>query len=153
MIAGVGLAIHDMNTKSHLNEIHAGQPAPLVWNIPNGDVLPLDLRLDSDKRQSTEPSVKDSINIIDSVRYVDKYIWRVKYKTASDRTTAREVGEHPEAVTPDSLPVCPTTICALEREEQPRDTVGTPKVSSIRLIVDGETVYSKDDNHSTGEGQ
>lgn len=150
MIAGISLAMYDRGT--HLNEIHAGQPAPIVWNIPNGNVLPLDLRLDSDKRQPNIP-VRDSINIVDSVRYVDKYIYRVKYKNVADRTTAREVGEHPEAVTPDSLPVCPTTICALEREEQPRDTVGTPKVSSIRLIVDGETVYSKDDNHSTGEGQ
>lgn len=150
MMAGIGLAVYDSDT--HLNELHAGQPAPLVWNIPKGDVIPLDLRLDSEKRQPNI-QVKDSINIIDSVRWVEKYRYLVKYKTVSDRTTAREVGEHPEAVNPDSLAGCPTTICTLDREENTSEVVDTSKVSSIQLTVNGKIVYSKDDNHSTGEGQ
>lgn len=149
MVAGICLAIHDTDT--HLNELHASQPAPIIWNIPNKDVLPLDLRLDSDKRQP-DVQIRDSVNIIDSVRWINKY--RYLTKTATDRTTAREVGEHPEAINPDSLPVCPTTICTLDdREEQPSEVVDTSKVSSIQLTVNGKIVYSKDDNHSTGESQ
>lgn len=149
MMAGIGLAVY--NTNTHLNELHASQPAP-VWNIPNGNVLPLDLQLSLDKRQPDIP-VRDSVNIIDSIRWVDKYRYRIKYKTATDRTTAREVGEHPEAVNPDSLPVCTTTICTLNREEQLSEVVDTSKVSSIQLTVNGKIVYSKDDIHSTEGGQ
>jgi hypothetical protein len=150
MVAGIGLAIYDSDT--HLNELYAGEPAPLVWNIPNGGVIPLDLRLDSEKRQP-DIQMRDSINIIDSIRWVDKYRYRIKYKTVSDRTTAREAGEHPDGVNPDTLAGRTATICALEREEQPSDTVGTPKVPSIQLSVGGKVVYSNDDNHSTGESQ
>lgn len=144
MVVGVGLAIHDLAT-THLNEIHASQPAPLVWNIPNGNVLPLDLQLSLDKRQPT--TVKDSINIVDSVRWVDKVRYRIKYKTVPTCAKA-----HTETITPDSLAER-TNECALVREEKTKETVDTSKVSSIQLIIDGETVYSKNDNHSTGEGQ
>ena len=151
MLAGAFLALHEFDINKHI-QIQAGQPAPLVWNIPKGNVIPLDLQLDLEKRQTSD-FVKDSINIVDSIRWVDKYVYKVKYKTVSDRTTARNVGEHIEAVTPDSLPVCPTEICAPEREEQPGEIVGVPKTPSVQLTIDGNVVYSTDDIHSTGEGQ
>lgn len=145
MVVGVGLAIHDLTT-SHLNEIHASQPAPMVWNIPSGNVLPLDLQLSLDKRQSNG-SVRDSINIIDSIRWTDKIRYRIKYKTVPNCAKAQ-----PETVIPDSL-AGRTNECTLVREEKTKETVDTSKVSSIQLIIDGETVYSKNDNHSTGESQ
>ena len=150
MVAGICLGIHDSDT--HYNEIKAGTTSQLMWNIPRGNV-PLDLQLDLEKRQH-RASPKDSINIVDSVRWVEKIRWKTRYKTVADRTAAREVGEHLTAITPDSLPSEPTINCTLvDREEQPSEVVDTSKVPSIQLSVGGKVVYSTDDNHSTGEGQ
>lgn len=146
MIAGIALAIYDGNTPKQ-NEIMASNTSQLVWNVPKGKI-PLDLQLDLDKRQLNE-TPKDSINIIDSIRYVDKVRWKTRYKDAADRTTAREAGIHLAAVTPDSLPMNPTKISTPDREEQPGETVAASKATSIQLTVDGEIVYSTDDNHST----
>ena len=52
------------------------------------------------------------------------------------------------ATTPDSLPSKPENIDMLGREEYPKDGVESSKGSSIQLTVDGEVVYSKNDNHS-----
>ena len=57
------------------------------------------------------------------------------------------------AVTPDSLSAKPANNSMLGREEYPKDSVVTSKVTSIQLTVDGEVVYSKNDNHSGVEGQ
>jgi len=151
MIAGVGLAFYDGDTHKY-NEIMASEANQLMWNVPKGKVLPLDLQLDLEKRQLGE-SPKDSINIIDSIRWVEKIRWKTRYKSVADRTTAREVGQHLAAVTPDSLSENPATTCTLDREEQPNEIVGTSKVPSIQLTVDGNVVYSTDENHSTEGGQ
>lgn len=154
MIAGIALAIYEPNT--HGNEIQA---SPLVWNIPKGNVIPLDLQLDLEKRQSNNVPVKDSINIQDSIRYIYKvkYVYRPKPedsdKCVAARTTARNVGQHLAAVTPDSLPMNPALTGTPDREEQPGETVVTSKATSIQLTVDGNVVYSTDDNHSTEGGQ
>ena len=149
MVAGISLAVYD--TKPSGNTIQA---SPITWNIPKGNVIPLDLQLDLEKRQVHEaPNVKDSVNIIDSVRYIDKVRWKVRYKNVADRTTAREAGQHLTAVNPDSLPMNPAIIGTPDREEQPGETVVASKATSIQLTVDGNVVYSTDDNHSTEGGQ
>ena len=151
MIAGISLAIWN-NPVGHHQQISAAQP--LQWAVNKSNVLPLDLQLSLDNGQHRETSIKDSINIVDSVRWVTKTRWKTRYKNVADRTTAREVGKHLVAVTPDSMPKNPTIISTLEdREEQPNEAVDTSKVSSIQLIVDGNVVYSKDDNHSAEEGK
>ena len=148
MIAGIALAIYEPDT--HGNELQA---SPLVqWNIPKGNVMPLDLQLDLEKRQN-HASPKDSINIVDSVRWVEKIRWKTRYKNVADRTTAREAGQHLAAVTPDSLPMNPAIIGTPDREEQPGEVVVASKATSIQLTVDGNVVYSTDDNHSTEGGQ
>ena len=153
MIAGVSAAFMDYSPPGNKTLMAATLPQqPLMWN--NNGVMPLDLQLDLDKRLSREtPTVNESRT--DTV-YVDKVKWktRYRYKTVSDRTAAREVGEHLTAVTPDSLPHAPTIISTLDREEQPNDIVGTPNVPSIQLTVDGVIVYqSEDEIHSTEESQ
>lgn len=154
MVAGISLAVYD--TKPSGNTIQAN---PITWNIPKGNVIPLDLQLDLEKRQPNNVPVKDSINIQDSIRYIYKvkYVYRPKPedsdKCVAARTTARNAGQHLAAVTPDSLPMNPATIGTPDREEQPGETVVASKATSIQLTVDGNVVYSTDDNHSTGEGQ
>lgn len=150
MVAGISLAVYNKGTVNH-QTIMAAQP--LQWNVKPG-TLPLDIQFDLDKRQSHEsPKVKDSINIIDSVRIINKIRWKTRYKNDADRTAAREVGEHLVAVSPDSLSSMPTITSTMGREEQPIEVVDTSKVSSIQLTVNGKVVYSKNDNHSTEEGQ
>ena len=51
------------------------------------------------------------------------------------------------------MPTKPVNNDMLGREEYPKDSVVTPKVTSIQLTVDGKVVYSKNDNHSGVEGQ
>ena len=57
------------------------------------------------------------------------------------------------AITPDSMSAKPVNNDMLGREEYPKDSVVTSKVTSIQLTVDGKVVYSKNDNHSGVEGQ
>jgi len=150
MIAAVALAKFNHNTVDH-QTVMAAQP--LQWSVQPGN-LPLDVKLDFDKRLSHEtPKIKDSINIIDSVRIVEKVRWKTRYKNVADRTAARDVGEHLMPANPDSMSSEPTLISTLGREEQPSEVVDTSKVSSIQLTVNGKIVYSKNDNHSTEGGQ
>ena len=146
MIAGVSAAFMDYSPPSNKTMMAATMPEPLQWNVTGK--LPLDLQLDLEERLSHEPCIKDSINIIDSVRIINKVRWKTRYKDVADRTTAREVGTHPMAVIPDSMSKNPTIISTLDREEQPSEVAGVSKTPSIQLTVDGEVVYSRDDNHS-----
>lgn len=151
MIAGVSAAFMDYNPPSNKTMMAATIPEPLQWNT-NG-LMPLDLQLDLDKRLSHEAPTVEPERIIDTV-YVDKIKWKTRYKTVAARTTAREVGEHMPAVTPDSMPHVPTIISTLEREEQPNDFEESPNGPSIQLTVDGVIVYQSEDViHSTEESQ
>ena len=152
MIAGVSTAFMDYSPPSNKTMMAATIPEPLQWNT-NG-LMPLDLQLDLDKRLSREtPTAKDTVTVTDTV-YIDKIQWKTRYKTVAARTTAREVGEHTAAVTPDSMPHAPTIISTLEREEQPNDFEESPNGPSIQLTVDGVIVYQSEDViHSTEESQ
>lgn len=152
MILGVATAFQKQSPSSN-NVMQAAtiESAPLAWSN-NGRTLPLDLQLDLDKRLDREsPNVRDSIVLRDSV--VTKIRWKVRYKSVADRTAAREAGEHLTAVTPDSLPENPAIISTVGREEQPIEIVDVSKTPSIQLSVDGQVVYSSNDNHSAEEGQ
>jgi hypothetical protein len=151
MIAGVSAAFMDYNPPSNKTMMAATIPEPLQWNT-NG-LMPLDLQLDLDKRLSHETPTVEPERIVDTI-YVDKIKWKTRYKTVAARTTAREVGEHIPAVTPDSMPHVPTIISTLEREEQPNDFEESPNGPSIQLTVDGVIVYQSEDViHSTEESQ
>lgn len=152
MFAGISAAFMDYSPPSGKTMMAATiTQQPLMWSNTNGR-LPLDLQLDLDKRLSHESPTADTIRVSDTV-YVDKVKWKVRYKTVAARTTAREAGEHPAAVTPDSMSRAPAINSTLGREEQPNESVDTSKVPSIQLTVDGEVVYSRNDNNSTGESQ
>ena len=151
MIAGVATAFWNFDVPSNKTAMAANLPQ-LNW-APNVK-MPLDLQLDLDKRLSHEPSVtKDSINIIDSVRWTTKIRWKTRYKNEADRTAAREVGTHLTPVNPDSMPEKPTIISTVDREEYATETVGVSKTPSIQLSVDGEIVYSSNDNNSAEGSQ
>ena len=86
--------------------------------------------------------------------YVDKIKWKTRYKLRTNRTEERNMGTHPAAVTPDSMPPVPMITRTLDREEQPSDSADYSKWPAIQLTVDGKIVYqSEDDIHSTGESQ
>ena len=153
MFAGISAAFMDFSPPSNKTMMAATVPQPVLQWSTNGR-LPLDLQLDLDKRLSHEAPIKDSVNIVDSVRWVEKVRWKTRYKNVAARTTAREVGEHPMPVTPDSASRAPTIIRTLEREEQPNEFAVDPKSPAIQLRVDGVIVYnSEDEIHSTEESQ
>lgn len=152
MFVAISAAFMDYSPPSNKTMMAATIPEPLQWNTTPGK-LPLDLRLDLDKRLSRETPTVEPERIVDTV-YVDKIKWKTRYKTVAARTTAREVGEHMTAVTPDSMPHAPTIISTLEREEQPNDFEESPNGPSIQLTVDGVIVYQSEDViHSTEESQ
>ena len=152
MIAGVAAAFMDFNPSSNKTMMAATvPPTTLQWNT-NGK-LPLDLQLDLDKRLSHESCTVDTIRMTDTV-YVDKIKWKTRYKLRTNRTEERNMGTHPAAVTPDSMPPVPMITRTLDREEQPSDSADYSKWPAIQLTVDGKIVYqSEDDIHSTGESQ
>lgn len=149
MIAGISLAVYKVDTRQTV----MAQAPPLQWNVSGK--MPLDLQLDLDKRLSSGSEIKDSIRYKDSIILRDSVVFRIHYKmrTLAPRTEAREAGNHLTAITPDSMPSSPTNISTLVREEQTNDSVDVSKTPSIQLIVDGQTVYSRNDNHSTEGSQ
>ena len=152
MIAGAGLAISNLKSLPQ-NTIAAATPYYRPTPVIVGNTLPLDIQRDLNKKDSeSRATSKDSINIIDSVRWVTKTRWKTRYRDDA-HITHHGTGNEMAAVTPDSLSAKPVNTDMLGREENPKDDVVTSKVTSIQLTVDGEVVYSKNDNHSGVEGQ
>ena len=152
MIAGAGLAISNLKSLPQ-NTIAAATPyyrptLPIVGNI-SSPAYQCEL---GEKNSESRATSKDSINIIDSVRWVTKTRWKTRYRDAAHITHCG-TGNEMAAVNPDNLSAKPVNIDMLGREEYPKDSVVTSKVTSIQLTVDGEVVYSKNDNHSGVEGQ
>ena len=150
MIFGVATAFQ--NFKFPNNKVAMAQPLPAPIEISRPG-MPLEIGVKSNDRLSRGSSIKDSVVIRDSVRWVTKTKWKTRYKDVADRTTARDAGTHPWAVTPDSMKENPAITSTMGREEYPIDTVGVSKTPSIQLTVDGEVVYSRNDNHSGVGGQ
>ena len=153
MIAGAGLAISNLKVKPQ-NTIAAATPYYRPVPAIVGRTLPPAYRcelgeMDSDSRAT---SSKDSINIIDSVRWVTKTRWKTRYRDI-DPLAIHDTENDTTATTPDSLLLKSVSTNMLGREEYPKDSVESSKVSSIQLTVDGEIVYSKNDNHSGVKSQ
>ena len=153
MIAGAGLAISNLRVQPQ-NTIAAAVPyyrpvLPIVGSkLPPANQCELGEK-DSESRAT---SSKDSINIIDSVRWVTKTRWKTRYRNDA-HITHSGTGNEMAATNPDSLSSKPVNLDVLGREEYPKDSVVSSKGTSIQLTVDGEVVYSKNDNHSGVEGQ
>ena len=148
MIAGAGLAISNLrvqpqNTIAAATPYYRPVPAIVGRTLPPAYQCELGEK-DSDSRAT---SSKDSVNIIDSVRWVTKTKWKTRYRDV-DRIATHDTGTDTTATTPDSLLLSPECTDMLGREEYPKDGVESSKGSSIQLTVDGEVVYSKNDNHS-----
>lgn len=153
MIAGAGLAISNLrvqpqNTIAAATPYYRPVPAIVGRTLPPAYQCELGEK-DSDSRAT---SAKDSVNIIDSVRWVTKTRWKTRYRDA-DHITAHGTENDTMATTPDSLLLKSVNINMLGREEYPKDSVESSKGSSIQLTVDGEVVYSKNDNHSGVKSQ
>ena len=154
MIAGAGLAIYHLNALPQ-NTIAAAnlpidRPVPV---IVGSNSLPLDIQLDLDKKASNSRATpKDSINIIDSVRYITKVKWKTRYRRGP-HISHDGTGNEMAAVTPDSLSRKPVNNDMLGREEKPKEGVVASKAASIQLTVDGKIVYSTNDNHSAEDSQ
>ena len=152
MIAGAGLAISNLKSLPQ-NTIAAATPYYRPTLSIVGDALPPTYQCElGEKDSESRATSKDSINIIDSVRWVTKTRWKTRYRDAAHITHC-DTGNEMAATNPDSLSAKPVNIDMLGREEYPKDSVETSKVSSIQLTVDGEVVYSRNDNHSGVEGQ
>jgi len=114
-------------------------------------MLPLDVQLDLGKRVQ----IPDTVKIHDTT-YVDRPQVLVINQKCSRVNRPKSVTDvawmflNPGKSA--SPPVSNQSIP--DREEKTGESiVGTPESHNIQLIVDGQTVYSKNDNHSTGESQ
>jgi len=142
MIAGAGLAMVKFNDMPQ-NTIAAAnvpdyRPVPVIV----GDSLPLDIQLDLDKKASkSRATPKDSINIIDSVRYITKVKWKTRYRHGP-HISHDGTGNEMAAVNPDSMSRMPVNHDMVDRTENTTDTIGAPKASII-LTVDGKEVYKR----------
>lgn len=142
MVSGVFIALQNFSWPGH-QTVNA-QPPPLQWAVHGK--LPLDLQLDLDKRLSTNesPNIRDSVVLRDSV--VTKIHWKTRYKVVPSTKDTTPLTANPDCMAEKDS--------ALVREEQTKDTVGITKVPSIQLSVDGQIVYSSEnDNHSGVRGQ
>ena len=152
MIAGAGLAISNLKSLPQ-NTIAAATPYYRPTPVIVGRTLPPAYRCElGEKDSESRATSKDSVNIIDSVRWVTKTRWKTRYRNVA-RITHNDTGNEMAAVTPDSLSAKPVNNNTLDREEHSKDNVVSSKGTSIQLTVDGEVVYSRNDNHSGVEGQ
>jgi hypothetical protein len=154
MIGGVGLAVNSYLSKPTNTVAAANMPIDRpVPVIVDSNSLPLDIQLDLDKKASkSRATPKDSINIIDSVRYITKVKWKTRYRRGA-HITHDGTGNKLAAVNPDSLSKKPANNDMLVREEKTKDSVIAPKAIPIQLTVGGKVVYSTNDIHSGVEGQ
>ena len=114
-------------------------------------MLPLDVQYDLDKKVQ----ITDTAKIHDTV-YVDRpqvlVINQKHSKVNQPKSVTDYVWMFRNPVDMSTQTVSNKVIP--DREENTGETdVGTPNNHAIQLIVDGQTVYSKHDNHSTGGSQ
>lgn len=137
-VAGISLAIQDNNQALGFNK-HQTLSAATVpsYSLPE---LPLDLRLDMEKKYKTTDTVYVT-QPTDTV-FVEKLKWvksKRKPEYAQARAALKRQGLDIPALEPDSLV---KNFAYGDREEHTPDTIGPPKASII-LTVDGEEVYKR----------
>lgn len=137
LVAGISLAVQD-NNKSEIFK-HQTISAATVrrYSLPK---LPLDLRLDMEKKYKTTDTV--FVKQPSDTVFVEKIKW-VKSKHKAEHTTARAALKRQGLDIPASEPddIVKNKVCG-DREEHTPDTIGPPKVSII-LTVDGKEVYKR----------
>lgn len=145
MIAGISLG-YAPQIEAPGNQVAMAQPTMSGFEHLNEQ-----LKANKEHYSTHASPIKDSINIRDSV--VIKTKWKTRYRYAANHTEHRDIGTDLPAITPDSMPMKPMTNSMSGREEKPDENVDISKVPSIQLSVDGQVVYSSEnDNHSAGEG-
>ena len=115
-------------------------------------MLPLDVQLDLGK----ETQLTDSVKIKTDTIYIDRpQVLVINKKNAKASPPKRSTDFTCMFLNPGKMSTDTVNNKRIpDREENTGETdVGVSKTSSIQLIVDGQTVYSKNDNHSTGEPQ
>ena len=140
---GISLAITDNNTKVSFNKHQTLSAATLPK-------LPLDVQLDLGKKVQIDPEVKRE------TIYVDRPQVMVINKKSSRVKSPEKVTDYAwMMVNPDQLSKGTVSNKGFpNREEKIGECdVGSSKESAIQLTVDGQIVYSKNVNHSTGESQ
>ena len=135
LVAGISLAVQDNNNSPVFNHQTISAATVPVYSLPE---LPLDLRLDMEKKYKTT----DTVYIPSDTIFVEKVKW-VKSKHKAEHTTARAALKRQGLDIPASEPddVVKSKVCG-DREEYTPDTIGPPKASII-LTVDGEEVYKR----------
>lgn len=115
-------------------------------------MLPLDLQLDLGKRTQLTDSVANKKDTV----YIDRPQVLVINKKRPEVNRPKGVTDVAWMfVNPGELSKLPVNNKKIpDREEKTGECdVGTSKEPTIQLIVGGQTVYSKNENHSTGESQ
>lgn len=150
--AGIGLAISDNNTEVSFNKHQTLSAATLPpYQVAK---LPLDLQLALKKEVQTDPTIiRDTIH---DTMYIDRPQVLVINKKSLRVSSPKKVTDYswmmlkPGQLFKDTVNNKGTP----DREENTGECdVGSPKGPTIQLTVDGEIVYSKNVNHSTGGSQ
>jgi hypothetical protein len=117
--------------------------------------LPYDLQATLKQSVQMDSAINDTVYVHDTT-YVDRPQVLVINKKSSKVSSPEKVTDYSWMM----LTPKPTSVNAVNnkgtpvREEKAGECdVGSPKESAIQLTVDGEIVYSKNVNHSTGESQ
>ena len=137
LVAGISLAVQDNNNSPVFNHQTISAATVPMYSLPE---LPLDLRLDMEKKYKTTDTVY--VTQPSDTVFVEKVKW-VKLKHNAEHTTARAALKRQGLDIPASEPdsIVKNKVCG-DREEYAPDTIGPPKVSII-LTVDGEEVYKR----------
>lgn len=150
LLAGVFLATSE--DKALDFEKHQTLSAATMPQI-TASMLPLDVQLDLGKKtQITDPEViTDTIH--DTI-FVPKPEVIVINKKRSEVNRPKSVTDVAWMIVKPgntSIDTVNNQKIPVREEKTGECDVGAPETSTIQLIVDGKTVYSKNDNHSTGE--
>jgi hypothetical protein len=151
LIAGWLLAIENKEGSFEFNK-HQTLSAATIPHSNVVSMLPLDVQLDLGKRTQSTDSVEKQHDTV----YVDRPQILVINKKHQGNDPPKGVTDYAwmfhNPVNMSTGTVSNKKIPDREEKTGERD-VGTPDSTTIQLIVDGRVVYSKNDNHSTGELQ
>ena len=147
--AGIGLAISGNNTEVSFNKHQTLSAATLPpYQVAK---LPLDLRLALKKEVQSDPTTVKHDTV-----YIDRPQILVINKKSSRVSSPKKVTDYAwMMLTPEqTVKSAVNNKGTPNREEKIGECdVGSPKESAIQLTVDGQIVYSKNVNHSTGGPQ
>ena len=150
--AGIGLAISGNNTEVSFNKHQTLSAATLPpYQVAK---LPLDLQLALKKEVQTGPTIiRDTIH---DTMYIDRPHVLVINKKSLKVSSPEKVTDYSWMMLtpkPTSMDTVSNKGAPVREEKAGECDVGSSKESAIQLTVDGEVVYSKNVNHSTGESQ